>query len=351
MSYFSVQIDIGVTMRELTMSQLILLLSVWRLEGNAYGVTIRKELARVTGRKYPYGTLYSLLDQLHKKDFENIDKFYNRILERLTKKNIERVSSIRIFKEQAIYSINQYCVNIEDLPLDILVIRFLNLIQKLIEQELFIIFPEPKIFSFLKDIITFLDGYQLSYLFKILYSFLPEFNISFIFGSKEQIFILQIQKIHITKSEKPYLRLKLFIPEDLGINIEGLHENEILELVRTRLQTTQSYFIYQNNVVSLLSEIFNLPVNIKKESMQLLFQKILFGYRSFEKHWFLKPKPVIYNNLLRFLIRIFGFNVNLRKLSHWAIPEFFSNLFDSWFGLNSKILFIILISKNLKILI
>jgi len=55
-------------MKELTMSQLILLLSVWRLEGNAYGVTIRKELAaRVTGRKYPYGTLYSLLDQLHKK--------------------------------------------------------------------------------------------------------------------------------------------------------------------------------------------------------------------------------------------------------------------------------------------
>ena len=56
-------------MRELTMSQLILLLSVWRLKGDAYGVTIRKELARVTGRKYPYGTLYSLLDQLHKKGF------------------------------------------------------------------------------------------------------------------------------------------------------------------------------------------------------------------------------------------------------------------------------------------
>jgi PadR family transcriptional regulator PadR len=56
-------------MKELTMSQLILLLSVWRQEGNAYGVTIRKELTRVTGRKYPYGTLYSLLDQLHKKGF------------------------------------------------------------------------------------------------------------------------------------------------------------------------------------------------------------------------------------------------------------------------------------------
>ena len=56
-------------MKELTMSQLILLISVWRLGDNAYGVTIRRELARVTGRKYPYGTLYSLLDQIHKKGY------------------------------------------------------------------------------------------------------------------------------------------------------------------------------------------------------------------------------------------------------------------------------------------
>jgi DNA-binding PadR family transcriptional regulator len=72
LSYFSVQINTGAIMKELTMSQLILLLSVWRLEDNAYGVTMRKELERVTGRKYPYGTLYSLLDQLYRKGF--VDK-------------------------------------------------------------------------------------------------------------------------------------------------------------------------------------------------------------------------------------------------------------------------------------
>lgn len=72
LSYFSVQIDMGEPMKELTMSQLILLLSVWRLKDSAYGVTIRRELIRVTGRKYPYGTLYSLLDQLHSKGY--VDK-------------------------------------------------------------------------------------------------------------------------------------------------------------------------------------------------------------------------------------------------------------------------------------
>jgi DNA-binding PadR family transcriptional regulator len=40
-----------------------------RLEGNAYGVTIRKQIAKVTGKTYTYGTLYSALDQLYKKGY------------------------------------------------------------------------------------------------------------------------------------------------------------------------------------------------------------------------------------------------------------------------------------------
>ena len=290
--------------------------------------------------------------KLHKKDFDDVDRFYNRILEGLIKKKRGRISSIRIFKEQAISYINHYSLDIEDLPLDLLLIRFLDLIQVLIDKKLFIIYPEPKIFNFLKDIISFLNGYRLNNLFKIVYSYLPIFNIAFIFGAETLIFVLHIQKIFISKSEQPYLRLKLLIPEDLGINIEGLSENEILELVNERLQTDQSYFIHQNNVISLVTEISNLSANVKKENLFLILQKLLFGYRNFEKFWFLKPKPVIYNNSLRFITRLLGFNVNLRKLSHWAIPDLISNLFDSWLGLNSQILIIltdIQQSKNLNL--
>jgi len=60
-----------VTLKDLTLSQLIILLSVWRLEDNAYGVTIRKKAAELTGRKYPYGTLYGFLDFLFKKGYVN----------------------------------------------------------------------------------------------------------------------------------------------------------------------------------------------------------------------------------------------------------------------------------------
>lgn len=56
-------------MKYLTKSEEILLLAIWRLKDNAYGVTIRKQVMKVTGDKMTYGTLYSALDQLVKKEY------------------------------------------------------------------------------------------------------------------------------------------------------------------------------------------------------------------------------------------------------------------------------------------
>jgi DNA-binding PadR family transcriptional regulator len=56
-------------MKELSLYETIFLLAVLRLPGNAYGVTIRSEVAGISGRKIPYGTLYSYLDQLFNKGY------------------------------------------------------------------------------------------------------------------------------------------------------------------------------------------------------------------------------------------------------------------------------------------
>jgi hypothetical protein len=53
------------------------------------------------------------------------------------------------------------------------------------------------------------------------------------------------------------------------------------------------------------------------------------------------PQPKVYNSLRRFLVRLFGLNLNLKKVSHWAIPEMTFNAIQSYLGLNSKILIII----------
>jgi DNA-binding PadR family transcriptional regulator len=56
-------------MKNLTLSEIIYLIAIWRLEDNAYGVTIRKQIEHVTGKISTYGTLYSALDQLYKKGY------------------------------------------------------------------------------------------------------------------------------------------------------------------------------------------------------------------------------------------------------------------------------------------
>lgn len=296
------------------------------------------------------------LIRIHKRDLEDINKFYNRILDGMVKKKGIRISSIRIFKEKAIDYINQYSVDIEDSPFDMLLSEGFDLIQNLIEQDLILIYPEPNLIRYLKELITFLNGRQISSLFRLFYKILPEFNIAFIFDSQELTLILHLQKLKVTKSETSYLRVKLMIPEELGIKDEKqkeipidqgereaklLDKNEILTLVQQNLQTDKAYYLNQNDIITVLTEIIDLPVKLKEENLSLLFQKILFGFRSFESHWDLRPRPRIYNTLLRFLVRLFGFNLNLRKISHWAIPELIFNVIRNNLGLNSKILLII----------
>jgi DNA-binding PadR family transcriptional regulator len=51
-------------MKDLTLTEEMFLLAVWKLENNAYGVTIRQYVAKETGRNYPIGTIYSALDKM-----------------------------------------------------------------------------------------------------------------------------------------------------------------------------------------------------------------------------------------------------------------------------------------------
>ncbi|MFC1477395.1 PadR family transcriptional regulator [candidate division KSB1 bacterium] len=56
-------------MKELTKAEELILITIWRLRDNAYGVTIKEKIAETTGKEYAYGTLYALLDQLAHKEY------------------------------------------------------------------------------------------------------------------------------------------------------------------------------------------------------------------------------------------------------------------------------------------
>ena len=56
-------------MKHLTKSEEILLLTIWKLKDEAYGVPIKKYVSKITGRIWSFGALYVSLDKLAKKGY------------------------------------------------------------------------------------------------------------------------------------------------------------------------------------------------------------------------------------------------------------------------------------------
>ncbi|MCK4932550.1 MAG: helix-turn-helix transcriptional regulator [Candidatus Aminicenantes bacterium] len=56
-------------MKELTLLEQMILAAVFALKDGAYGVSIRKRVEKLTGKRLMYGTLYNALDQLLRKGY------------------------------------------------------------------------------------------------------------------------------------------------------------------------------------------------------------------------------------------------------------------------------------------
>ena len=58
-------------MKVLSRIEEIVLLSIWKLQGNAYGVTIRKQVSKTTGKDWSIGAIYAPLHRVEKKGLLN----------------------------------------------------------------------------------------------------------------------------------------------------------------------------------------------------------------------------------------------------------------------------------------
>jgi PadR family transcriptional regulator PadR len=81
----------------------VILLAVWRLEGNAFGISIRDQVSEATGYQWSLGAIYVPLDKLTRKGY--IAKSYSRptarrggrskVLYRLTTRGREALRTVR----------------------------------------------------------------------------------------------------------------------------------------------------------------------------------------------------------------------------------------------------------------
>ena len=94
-------------MKLLSRNEEIILLAIWRLRGNAYGVTIREQISKVTGRKWTFGAIYVPLDKLTRKEyiFKNMSQptatrgGRSKCLYKLTPKGKKALKEIRAVNE------------------------------------------------------------------------------------------------------------------------------------------------------------------------------------------------------------------------------------------------------------
>ena len=279
------------------------------------------------------------LVKIQKDDLENIEIFFNKIQNEMVKKTGIRISSIRVFKKKAIDLINAHCTKTEGESFNNALISLMNLIQIFFDENLFYIYPIPNFYKFIKKSLILLNGLRVSNIYKFLYNITPKFNISILLNSQKQPLLLKVAK-KISGIDNSDIFIELITPNDLGIKIKDQNIYDILNTFKKKMKSDKIYLLNQRDLISLLLDIFESESPPPFDKLKIIFQKVLLGIRNFENKWYRLPRPKVYNSLLRFFTRIFRFNLNLKKLSHWAIPDFTFNIVETNFGLNSKILVI-----------
>ncbi len=319
-----------------------IILSDYDIENKVLGIYLYK--TKKAGIHESIEELPKDLVIIKEKDITDMNQLFNMVQSHISDKKSVKISSIRIFTRRGIDLINTYCDNLEKYSIYEFLYRFLDLIQKLINENLIYLFPEPNVYRFLKDFFKILNNLKLSKLFRIIESFISSFATVLVFYSRKLNIITEINK-RDSKLNESKISINLRTTKDLDLEVKQYLSNNSLLLVQKKLNSESVVNLSQDHLISFFLDLFDLEIPIKKENFKLILQKFIYGIRSFEIHWNLLPRPRIYNTLIRFLVRLLGININFKKLSHWAIPDMFFSLIDTYFGLNSNILLII-VNKN-----
>ena len=108
-------------MNYLTLNEQVLLLAIWQLKDNAYPVSLRDEVIKMTQKNVVYGTLYNSLDQLLKKGYVTSRKGKptserggkSKIYFSLTDEGISGLQNSKQFYETLWQGVNAFALNSE----------------------------------------------------------------------------------------------------------------------------------------------------------------------------------------------------------------------------------------------
>ena len=268
------------------------------------------------------------------KDLDNHERLLSNIQSLILKKYGVKLTNFRILRKRGLDLINRYMENKDKSSISTLIGSLLDLTQTLIENNLIILYPEPPIINFLKEFYLILNNLKLSQVYLYLTKFIQNEKVGLVLKSKVSPIALNWKNTS-QKSKSDV--------NDLSISWINIREKEKLDLEKVRLELNCQQIISIDLLILInyFIEIIESSFPISQEKLKLLLQKFLFGVRSYQTHWDISPRPLFSNFLVRYLLKIFGIDFNLNKLSHWAIPEFLFSIINPYGGIVGKILLIL----------
>ena len=285
------------------------------------------------------------LVRIKQKNLGDINKIFNKFQSSILKNHGVKVNNIRIIKKRGLDLINSHHEKFSNSTNSDIFRNFLDLMQTSLTDNLIIMYPEPNIFKFLRNNLSLLEGIRLSSIFAFIEDLIPSFNVLVAAVSNQLSFGINLKKIENNKINSDIeVKLLPIEREDYDLNSYGLLTD--IKVAQQTFMVDNTFNINFSVILEFLSELIENEIPFKKEILRLFFQKFLYGIRSFDLHWSMYPKPKTFSPLIRFLIRLLGIDLNLQKLSHWAIPDYIFGLFDTFVGLNAKILLFITSDKK-----
>jgi len=293
---------------------------------------------------------------LKDQDLNNLGEIFNKFQNNLREKEGITISGIRIYTEKAIDKINSLTSNINIVDLKTYLINLCHTFYNLINKNMLYIYPEPSFMTFLKHLVKFLNFIDSSKIFISIYELFPEFNSGILFTQENLHFLVLIKKStsNNKKNEKSIkdrskINIKLLDLEGIDYDFNTINQKTFLKKLLKKFKIKSIYHFNFQQFLYYLNDLIESDIPFEQGRFSFLLQKLLYAYKSYEINWYSYPRPIIYNFFIKFFSRLVGYNVNLKKLSYWAIPELIINVQNSILGLLNKIIIIITDFKSIKI--
>lgn len=218
--------------------------------------------------------------------------------------------------------------------------ELLDFVIDAVKNDKFVVYPKIRLYEFIKSLTKIYPDFQkIAHESNKLRNLFPRGKISLTLHSQDWYITLIVEITNdgtIKIISQPAFEFGK-IQKDSAYRLINLIKT-IGENYQESQNVEANYLVDVDWITDVLITTINCALPLSEDRIQLLLQKVLYGIRNVETMWDVYPKPIIYDENVRLLLRWFGYHINPRKVSYWSLPSIMSFLQKKIFGKHAKLL-------------